>query len=82
MKAFRLAVALAVLSASSQTVLARDLADFYYEQCLQNAAIIDAAPNADGSPHVPGGLFDASNPELYRFCTTYAIQHTEQAGRQ
>jgi hypothetical protein len=53
---------------------------FYYAECLQNAAIINALPNADGSyddPNDHSSIVDPANPELYRYCTYRAIEQSK-----
>ena len=64
---------------STPALTASNTVAFYYVECLQNAAMINAQPNANGAPHDPNSIWDPSNPELYRFCTARAIQ--EAAGQ-
>jgi hypothetical protein len=56
------------------TSAASDTTAFYYAECLQNAAIVNAMPNADGSLNDHNSMLDPSNPELNRFCTNRALE--------
>lgn len=76
MKISNIVIALLLIGAPLPA-LTDDAIEFYYAECLQNAAIVNAMPNADGSPKDPNdhsSMLDPSNPELYRFCRYRATQ--------
>jgi hypothetical protein len=64
----------------TQSALA-DAYDFYYEKCLEGAALIMKSPNADGSiPNPDDPTFDILNPSkplLYSSCRQTAIMAVE-----
>jgi hypothetical protein len=77
MKRSSLTIALCLIGIPLPALTGGDTIAFYYAECLRNAAIINAMPNADGSPKDPNdhsSMVDPSNPELYRFCRYRAIQ--------